>query len=116
MHYACSLLFHFSLRAYDVLESLCGLLGRVMLDERVRRPLATGENFRVLTAMTNVSCLAIDMLVYYVDGHIIFRRFLPLAGVKFPVCVCVCCVRVWLLVWVFCQAVWGAVCALGRVQ
>eukprot|EP00903_Cladosiphon_okamuranus_P015217 g14064.t2 len=43
-----------SLRAYDVVEPLCGLLERVMLDERVRRPLATGENFRVLTAMTNL--------------------------------------------------------------
>lgn len=44
-------------RAYIVLEPLCGLLQRVMLDERVRQPLARGDdNFRVLTALTNVSC------------------------------------------------------------
>ncbi|CAM9536402.1 unnamed protein product [Pylaiella littoralis] len=43
-------------RAYVVLEPLCGLLQRVMLDERVRQPLAKGggNNFRVLTALTNL--------------------------------------------------------------
>lgn len=38
-----------------MLEPLCGLLERVMLDERIRRPVATADNFRVLAAMTNVS-------------------------------------------------------------
>lgn len=56
-------------RAYDVVEPLCGLLEKVMLDERVRRLLATGENFRVLTAMTNVSyllcCAQLSILVRF---------------------------------------------------
>lgn len=48
------LTFVFSDRAYVVLEPLCELLQRVMLDASVRQPLACGENFRVLTALTDV--------------------------------------------------------------
>lgn len=43
-------------RAYIVLEPLCVLLQRVLVDERVRQQLVKGDDkFLVLTALTNVS-------------------------------------------------------------